>query len=57
MAYKINDKCTSCAKCVNSCPAEAIKSGDNKYEIDEDLCISCGACFNECEHDAIEEDE
>ena len=48
MAYKITDACISCGACVEECPVEAIKEGDDKYEIDADLCIECGACEGAC---------
>ena len=48
MAYKITDTCISCGACVEECPVEAIKEGDDKYEIDADLCIECGACEGAC---------
>ncbi|HAU38587.1 MAG TPA: ferredoxin [Phycisphaerales bacterium] len=53
MAYKITEECTACGSCKDSCPAEAIKEGDPKYQIDADLCIDCGACADTCPVGAI----
>ncbi len=55
MPYKITDACTSCGSCADACPAEAIKEGDGKYEIDQDVCIDCGACVDTCPVEAIKE--
>jgi len=55
MSYKITDACTSCGSCADACPAEAIKEGDGKYEIDQDVCIDCGACVDTCPVEAIKE--
>lgn len=55
MAYTINDDCICCGKCLGECPVDAISSGDNKYEINQDICTDCGRCVSECEPEAIEE--
>jgi NAD-dependent dihydropyrimidine dehydrogenase PreA subunit len=55
MPYKISDECTSCGSCVEACPAEAIKEGDGKFEIDPDVCIDCGVCVDTCPVEAIKE--
>jgi ferredoxin len=55
MTYKINDECTACGSCKDSCPSEAIKEGDPKYSIDPDLCIDCGSCVDACPVSAIVE--
>ncbi len=55
MAFTITDDCTACGSCGDICPSEAIKSGEQKYEIDADLCIDCGACVDTCPTGAIVE--
>ena len=55
MAYVINDECIACGACEGECPVDAIKSGDDKYVIDEATCIDCGACVPTCPVDAIKE--
>lgn len=56
MAFKITDDCIKCGACADECPVEAIKEGDEKYEIDADTCISCGSCAEGCPVEAIKED-
>ncbi len=56
MAFKITDACISCGACAGTCPAEAIKEGDDKYVIDADTCLSCGACADGCPVEAIVEE-
>ncbi|MFI3260082.1 MAG: 4Fe-4S binding protein [Rikenellaceae bacterium] len=52
MAYKITDGCIACGTCIDSCPVEAISSGDI-YVIDSSACIDCGACAGSCPTEAI----
>jgi len=55
MAAKIIDeKCTGCEACIDSCPAEAIKMVDGKAVVDADTCVDCGVCVDECSVAAIE---
>ncbi len=55
MAYKITDDCVSCGTCAEECPVEAIKEGDGKFEIDENICTGCGTCASVCPTEAIVE--
>ena len=57
MPYKITDECTACGTCMESCPAEAIIEGDEKFAIDQDMCIDCGSCVDSCPASAIVEEE
>ncbi len=41
MALLINDDCTNCDACVDSCPNEAISEGDMIYVIDAAKCTEC----------------
>ncbi|MBE9569679.1 MAG: 4Fe-4S binding protein [Desulfuromonadales bacterium] len=54
MAYTINDDCTNCGACDDSCPVDAISEKGDKRVIDPDLCTDCGACVDTCPVDAIE---
>ena len=57
MAYKITDECTACGTCTDSCPAEAIQEGEEKYSIDTGACTDCGTCVDACPVSAIVEGE
>lgn len=52
---KINiDKCTSCGKCVEVCPTDAISlETDSGAKVDQNECISCGVCISACPVEAI----
>lgn len=39
------DKCTSCLECLDYCPVESIKEGDNSAYIDQEECVECGVCL------------
>lgn len=52
-AKVIEDKCTGCESCVESCPAEAIAMKDGKAVVDADACVDCGVCVDECPVEAI----
>jgi ferredoxin len=55
MAFKINENCTKCGRCVKECPVDAIfKQNNRTYFIDDDLCASCEACLDVCRENAIE---
>lgn len=38
------DKCTTCGRCIEACPNEAVSIVDDRLEIDRELCQACGAC-------------
>jgi ferredoxin len=49
MPWVDTERCTSCGRCVQVCPKEAISMGeDNKAHIDQKLCNKCGRCILEC---------
>ena len=48
------DDCTSCGICKEErCQVNAIKEGDNAYEVIRDRCIGCGLCVSTCPTEAI----
>ena len=46
-------KCTSCLKCVRSCPVKTIAVVDKKPRISYDKCIKCYCCHEMCDSHAI----
>ena len=46
--YYIGDGCVGCQACKTFCPAQAIRFGNCKNEIDQKKCIHCGTCYREC---------
>ncbi|RFS26126.1 molybdopterin dinucleotide-binding protein [Acinetobacter sp. SWAC5] len=55
MAYVITGACSGAkyTNCVDVCPVNAFREGDNILYIDPDVCISCNACLTECPTRAI----
>jgi ferredoxin len=46
--YYIGNECVGCQVCKTFCPAQAIRFGDCKNEIDQKKCVHCGTCYREC---------
>jgi NAD-dependent dihydropyrimidine dehydrogenase PreA subunit len=59
MAFVITSPCIGekAADCVEVCPVDCIKEGEDQYFIDPDVCISCGACELACPVSAIYEED
>jgi ferredoxin len=55
MTYVITSNCINekAADCMDVCPVDCIKEGDDQYFIDPDICISCSACETVCPVSAI----
>ena len=49
----LNEKCTGCSACVQSCPFQAIKMDADKAKVNLDVCTLCGACISNCPFEAI----
>lgn len=50
----VAEKCTACARCVRSCPVEAIVIGPDRVAvIDHEVCYGCGECVASCPYGAI----
>ncbi len=47
-------RCTSCEKCIEVCPENAINPSDNGILIDRTLCNLCFKCINVCNSNALE---
>ena len=49
------DKCIKCGLCVNECPENVLKLGENcPEEVCTENCISCGHCVAICPREAID---
>lgn len=55
MAFVVAEPCVKCkyTDCVNVCPVDCFREGENFLVIDPDECIDCGACVPECPAEAI----
>lgn len=54
--HVIEEKCTSCGRCIDICPANAIfKRGERAWKafIDKSKCLGCGECLCACNFGAI----
>ena len=50
----IQDKCTACGVCFNSCPVDAVVKTETKYSIIKEECVDCGTCKRICKEEAVE---
>ena len=59
MPYVVAEPCIKCkyTDCVEVCPVDCFREGENFLVIDPDECIDCGACVPECPTEAIFLDE
>ncbi len=55
MAYVVTENCIRCkyTDCVDVCPVDCFREGDNFLVIDPDECIDCTLCVAECPANAI----
>lgn len=58
MAYVVTQACIRCKymECVEVCPVDCFREGENMLVIDPESCIDCGVCEGECPAEAIEPD-
>lgn len=42
--------CRNCGKCVEKCPAEALKIEEGIVRWNESVCVNCDTCIKECEY-------
>jgi len=47
------EACVMCGTCEDRCQIQAIKEGDEAYEVDTARCIGCGVCVPTCPEEAI----
>lgn len=55
--YRVTDVCRGCIKhkCMEVCPAGAIKRINGQAYIEQELCKECGMCAKACPYNAISE--
>jgi len=55
MAYVVAENCIRCkyTDCVEVCPVDCFREGENFLVIDPDECIDCALCVPECPANAI----
>jgi ferredoxin len=55
MTYVVTEPCINCkhTDCVEVCPVDAFREGENFLVIDPDSCIDCAVCVAECPVNAI----
>lgn len=53
MSY-FNERCAACGKCVETCPANALRLTDAGIVRSRDACRVCGACASACPNGAME---
>jgi Na+-translocating ferredoxin:NAD+ oxidoreductase RNF subunit RnfB len=49
----MEDECTGCAECVESCQINSIELDDSIAVLKRERCIGCGLCASNCPVDAI----
>lgn len=55
MTHIVGDACIRCkyTDCVDVCPVDCFREGENMLVIDPDECIDCAVCIPECPVGAI----
>jgi pyruvate formate lyase activating enzyme len=53
MSY-FKERCAACGKCVETCPADALRLTDEEIVRARDVCTVCGACESACPNEAME---
>lgn len=55
MTHVVAEPCVNCkhTDCVEVCPVDAFREGENCLVIDPDVCIDCTLCVPQCPVDAI----
>lgn len=53
MVYIDSGRCQGCGRCVEACPAEALRLEGGVAQIDQTRCTGCEACLEVCPEKAI----
>ena len=59
MTYVVTENCINCkhTTCVDVCPTDAFREGENFLVIDPEACVDCDLCPAECPAEAIFEED
>lgn len=59
MTYVVGENCINCkhTTCVEVCPTDAFREGENFLVIDPEACVDCDLCPAECPAEAIFEED
>ena len=49
----VRNRHSSCKKCVQACPVDAVSVGGNEVSLDSGACVACGACTTVCPTEAL----
>jgi pyruvate formate lyase activating enzyme len=49
----LHSLCQQCGKCLDVCPNNAIRFGEDVYRIERSRCDSCGKCVERCDYGAL----
>jgi formate dehydrogenase beta subunit len=49
----VTGECTSCGRCVESCPTDAITLAEKRPVIEAEICNRCGVCVGACPEGAL----
>ncbi len=50
---KVRNRNSSCTKCSDACPVDAVEASKNILKLDEKRCVACGACTVVCPTEAL----
>lgn len=49
----VRNRNSSCRKCSDVCPVDAVATADNMLALDDGRCVACGACTTVCPTEAL----
>ena len=49
----VRNRHSSCTKCTDACPTDAVRAEKNTLTLDAERCVACGACTTACPVEAL----